>query len=100
MQSIQNLGLAVIAIAAGSILDSRGYLFLEIFLSACVCCKYELSSRACVLHVEGSTFNPQPVQLKVLHGAGDVKGLSWRPGMHLPVTVVHADRYNADLSVL
>uniref|UniRef100_A0A8C3V435 Lysosomal dipeptide transporter MFSD1 n=1 Tax=Catharus ustulatus TaxID=91951 RepID=A0A8C3V435_CATUS len=35
MQSIQNLGLAVIAIAAGMILDTRGYLFLELFFSAC-----------------------------------------------------------------
>uniref|UniRef100_A0A8D2J163 Lysosomal dipeptide transporter MFSD1 n=1 Tax=Varanus komodoensis TaxID=61221 RepID=A0A8D2J163_VARKO len=40
MQSIQNLGLGVISIAAGMILDSRGYLILEIFFSACVCCKY------------------------------------------------------------
>ncbi|KAM4628213.1 lysosomal dipeptide transporter MFSD1 isoform 2-T2 [Polymixia lowei] len=37
MQSIQNLGLALIAMAAGSILDNRGYLFLEVFFSACVC---------------------------------------------------------------
>ncbi|XP_015216457.1 lysosomal dipeptide transporter MFSD1 isoform X1 [Lepisosteus oculatus] len=37
MQSIQNLGLALISIAAGSILDSRGYLFLEVFFSSCVC---------------------------------------------------------------
>ncbi|XP_075717667.1 lysosomal dipeptide transporter MFSD1 isoform X1 [Rhinoderma darwinii] len=37
MQSIQNLGLAIIAILAGVILDSRGYLFLEVFFSACVC---------------------------------------------------------------
>ncbi|XP_043558060.1 major facilitator superfamily domain-containing protein 1 isoform X1 [Chiloscyllium plagiosum] len=37
MQSIQNLGLAVIAIAAGSILDSKGYLFLEVFFCACLC---------------------------------------------------------------
>lgn len=37
MQSIQNLGLALISMAAGSILDSRGYLFLEVFFSACVC---------------------------------------------------------------
>ncbi|XP_044290373.1 major facilitator superfamily domain-containing protein 1 isoform X2 [Varanus komodoensis] len=37
MQSIQNLGLGVISIAAGMILDSRGYLILEIFFSACVC---------------------------------------------------------------
>ncbi|XP_018409468.1 PREDICTED: major facilitator superfamily domain-containing protein 1 [Nanorana parkeri] len=37
MQSIQNLGLAIIAIVAGVILDSRGYLFLEVFFSACIC---------------------------------------------------------------
>ncbi|KAM9231870.1 lysosomal dipeptide transporter MFSD1 isoform 3-T3 [Leptosomus discolor] len=37
MQSIQNLGLAIIAIAAGMILDTKGYLFLEVFFSACVC---------------------------------------------------------------
>ncbi|KAM3929935.1 lysosomal dipeptide transporter MFSD1 isoform 2-T2 [Leptodactylus fuscus] len=37
MQSIQNLGLAVIAILAGVILDSRGYLFLEVFFCACIC---------------------------------------------------------------
>ncbi|XP_070801147.1 lysosomal dipeptide transporter MFSD1 isoform X1 [Pituophis catenifer annectens] len=37
MQSIQNLGLAIIAIAAGMILDSRGYFFLEIFFSSCLC---------------------------------------------------------------
>ncbi|CAI9547163.1 unnamed protein product [Staurois parvus] len=38
MQSIQNLGLAIIAIVAGVILDSHGYLFLEVFFSACICC--------------------------------------------------------------
>ncbi|KAM6933433.1 lysosomal dipeptide transporter MFSD1 [Xenentodon cancila] len=37
MQSIQNLGLALIAMAAGSILDTRGYLFLEVFFCACIC---------------------------------------------------------------
>ncbi|TRY58324.1 hypothetical protein DNTS_031771 [Danionella cerebrum] len=37
MQSIQNLGLAVMSIAAGSILDSRGYLFLEVFFIASLC---------------------------------------------------------------
>ncbi|XP_029471010.1 major facilitator superfamily domain-containing protein 1 isoform X2 [Rhinatrema bivittatum] len=37
MQSIQNLGLGIIAIAAGAILDSRGYLFLEVFFIACLC---------------------------------------------------------------
>ncbi|KAJ3590835.1 hypothetical protein NHX12_008783, partial [Muraenolepis orangiensis] len=37
MQSIQNLGLALVAMAAGSILDNRGYLFLEVFFCACIC---------------------------------------------------------------
>ncbi|KAG8001954.1 Major facilitator superfamily domain-containing protein 1 [Nibea albiflora] len=37
MQSIQNLGLALIAMAAGAILDSRGYLLLEVFFCACIC---------------------------------------------------------------
>ncbi|KAJ1088043.1 hypothetical protein NDU88_001202 [Pleurodeles waltl] len=37
MQSIQNLGLAIVAIAAGAILDARGYLFLEVFFIACMC---------------------------------------------------------------
>nr|XP_042135063.1 major facilitator superfamily domain-containing protein 1 isoform X3 [Peromyscus maniculatus bairdii] len=36
MQSIQNLGLAVISILAGTILDTRGYLLLEVFFIACV----------------------------------------------------------------
>ncbi|KAG8512488.1 Major facilitator superfamily domain-containing protein 1, partial [Galemys pyrenaicus] len=36
MQSIQNLGLAIISIIAGLILDTRGYLFLEVFFIACV----------------------------------------------------------------
>ncbi|KAL1777729.1 major facilitator superfamily domain-containing protein 1 isoform X1 [Sigmodon hispidus] len=36
MQSIQNLGLAVISILAGMILDTRGYLLLEVFFIACV----------------------------------------------------------------
>uniref|UniRef100_A0A9J7YUQ2 Lysosomal dipeptide transporter MFSD1 n=1 Tax=Cyprinus carpio carpio TaxID=630221 RepID=A0A9J7YUQ2_CYPCA len=37
MQSIQNLGLALMSMAAGSILDLRGYLFLEVFFIACLC---------------------------------------------------------------
>ncbi|KAG7235030.1 hypothetical protein INR49_003395 [Caranx melampygus] len=37
MQSIQNLGLALIAMAAGVILDSKGYLVLEVFFCACIC---------------------------------------------------------------
>ncbi|KAF3847631.1 hypothetical protein F7725_020659 [Dissostichus mawsoni] len=37
MQSIQNLGLALVAMAAGAILDTRGYLFLEVFFCVCIC---------------------------------------------------------------
>ncbi|XP_078495475.1 lysosomal dipeptide transporter MFSD1 [Ciona intestinalis] len=37
MQSIQNLGLAIISLASGSILDSSGYFVLEIFYCACIC---------------------------------------------------------------
>ncbi|XP_072524601.1 lysosomal dipeptide transporter MFSD1 isoform X1 [Salminus brasiliensis] len=37
MQSIQNLGLALISMASGAILDSKGYLFLEVFFCACIC---------------------------------------------------------------
>lgn len=40
MQSIQNLGLAVMSIVAGEILDIWGYFFLEIFFIACVSGKY------------------------------------------------------------
>uniref|UniRef100_H0VT06 Lysosomal dipeptide transporter MFSD1 n=1 Tax=Cavia porcellus TaxID=10141 RepID=H0VT06_CAVPO len=36
MQSIQNLGLAIISIIAGIILDTRGYLVLEVFFIGCV----------------------------------------------------------------
>uniref|UniRef100_A0A674MTS4 Lysosomal dipeptide transporter MFSD1 n=1 Tax=Takifugu rubripes TaxID=31033 RepID=A0A674MTS4_TAKRU len=37
MQSIQNLGLALISMVAGTILDTRGYLLLEVFFCTCVC---------------------------------------------------------------
>jgi len=37
MQAIQNLGLATIAIAAGSIVDKNGYLILEVFFLAWLC---------------------------------------------------------------
>ena len=39
MQSIQNLGLGVIAIAAGLILDSDGYFILGLFFCTCVISK-------------------------------------------------------------
>jgi len=37
MQSVQNLGLAVIAIILGLIVDSKGYFILEVFLLAWLC---------------------------------------------------------------
>ncbi|XP_025080168.1 major facilitator superfamily domain-containing protein 1-like isoform X2 [Pomacea canaliculata] len=37
MQAIQNLGLAVIALVAGIIVDSKGYLILEVFFMAWLC---------------------------------------------------------------
>ena len=43
MQSIQNLGLALINMAAGVIVDAKGYLFLEVFFCAWLCRKYNMS---------------------------------------------------------
>ena len=40
MQSIQNLGLAVVAIIAGKIVDSKGYLILEVFFMGCLSSEY------------------------------------------------------------
>jgi MFS family permease len=37
MQSIQNLGLAVVNIMTGIIVDSKGYLILEVFFMMCLC---------------------------------------------------------------
>lgn len=45
MQSVQNLGLAVIAMVSGMIVDSSGYFILEVFLMAWLCC----SLIACLL---------------------------------------------------
>lgn len=39
MQSVQNLGLAIVPIVAGSIIDNVGYLILEVFFCICLCCK-------------------------------------------------------------
>ena len=43
MQSWQNLGLAVIAIAVGAIAE-KGWIQIEIFFAACVSCKSKLNS--------------------------------------------------------
>ena len=37
MQAIQNLGLAVVSLLAGMILDARGYILLEVFFLALLC---------------------------------------------------------------
>ncbi|XP_064393937.1 major facilitator superfamily domain-containing protein 1-like isoform X2 [Halichondria panicea] len=37
MQAVQNLGLAVVTYVAGAIVDSKGYLILEVFFMACLC---------------------------------------------------------------
>jgi len=37
MQSVQNLGLAVFAMVAGSIVDNKGYLVLEVMNVGCLC---------------------------------------------------------------
>ena len=37
MQSIQNLGLAVVTIITGVIVDNNGYLLLEVFFLICLC---------------------------------------------------------------
>ena len=45
MQSIQNLGLACVSIAAGKIVDAKGYLILEVFFMACLSSKFFRTQR-------------------------------------------------------
>ena len=40
MQSIQNLGLAIVGLFVGYIVDSRGYLMLETFFLAMLSCTW------------------------------------------------------------
>ena len=37
MQAVQNLGLALVTIVSGVIVDRAGYLVLEVFFCACLC---------------------------------------------------------------
>ena len=37
MQAVQNLGLAIVTIVSGVIVDKAGYLILEVFFLACLC---------------------------------------------------------------
>ena len=39
MQSVQNLGLALVNMLGGTIVDNSGYLVLEVFFLACLCGK-------------------------------------------------------------
>uniref|UniRef100_A0AAY5EY73 Lysosomal dipeptide transporter MFSD1 n=1 Tax=Electrophorus electricus TaxID=8005 RepID=A0AAY5EY73_ELEEL len=60
MQSIQNLGLALISMAAGVIVDRRGYLFLEVFFCFCVLALVAvvmLYFLACSQHLESTHLN-------------------------------------------
>ena len=45
MMSCQNLGHAVITMAAGEILDHKGFFMLELFFTACICCKWRCFAR-------------------------------------------------------
>ena len=40
MQSVQNLGLALISMLGGLIVDAKGYFLLEIFYLLWLCCKF------------------------------------------------------------
>jgi hypothetical protein len=39
MQAVQNLGMAVVTMLAGQIVDGQGYLVLEVFFLGWLCCK-------------------------------------------------------------
>lgn len=60
MQAIQNLGLAVIAIAAGAIVDSSGYLILEVFFLACLCGTFTTWSCLSNIFIHGYLLNFVP----------------------------------------
>ena len=40
MQSVQNLGLALISLLTGFLVDNAGYFVLEVFFLGSLCCKY------------------------------------------------------------
>ena len=59
MQAIQNLGLAVISIVAGKIVDGSGYLLLEIFFIAWLCRKYDTHTQ---VQVGIRTIGPETIR--------------------------------------
>ena len=38
MQAVQNLGMAIVTMLAGRIVDDQGYLVLEVFFLGWLCC--------------------------------------------------------------
>ena len=48
MQAVQNLGMAIVTMMAGRIVDDQGYLVLEVFFLAWLCCKYRHASSTCL----------------------------------------------------
>ncbi|XP_069677136.1 lysosomal dipeptide transporter MFSD1-like isoform X1 [Periplaneta americana] len=66
-QSVQNLGLAVITLAAGKIVDSGGYLMLEVFFLGWLCVAMVTSVVIWILDTSGSgVLNMTPRQREVL----------------------------------
>ena len=60
MQSVQNLGLAIVPIVAGVIVDKKGYLMLETFFCAMLCGQLSLSLNHMYMYVSAigcSLFN-------------------------------------------
>lgn len=43
VQAVQNMGLAVVSIITGIIVDKGGYLLLEIFFLGCLCGEWKLN---------------------------------------------------------
>lgn len=74
MQAIQNLGLAVIALIAGIIVDSKGYLILEVFFMAWLCCKYLCSQHQDFWHYHFT--------LKISEAAQQIKMIAFCKSCH------------------
>ena len=63
MQSIQNLGLAVISQVAGKIVEGKGYLVLEVFFCAWLCSTCSNNLNRPYLHVQLHSLNCASVHL-------------------------------------
>ncbi len=56
MQSVQNLGLGCIVLAAGAIVDLKGYIVLEVFFLAWICCKFAIFSNLILILIDLMSF--------------------------------------------